>query len=232
MPRRVPAFPLIALLLSACNYPMDSAGTLNRVRGGEMRVGVAENPPWVIIDGDHVRGVEPSLIAEWAHSLNARIIWVRAAPEDLVEALHRREIDVMAAGLERTTPHRAKLAMTQPYVSTQWRIALPPGQTAPQEWEGWRVAVPPNRLALSALLREKQAEPVAVGADSNLVLPIAGYRFEVIRKGWPLADEVLQTQERALAVSQGENAFLLNLEHFLQKHSEDQIERMAAEAAP
>ena len=34
------------LLLAACDLPRDSDGTLDRVRGGTMRVGVVIDTPW------------------------------------------------------------------------------------------------------------------------------------------------------------------------------------------
>jgi hypothetical protein len=54
---------LSTVLLIGCDaLPRDSAGALNRVRGGELRVGVADHPPWVRFEGGRVAGLEPELI--------------------------------------------------------------------------------------------------------------------------------------------------------------------------
>jgi polar amino acid transport system substrate-binding protein len=115
---------LVAALLGACDaipIPQDSAGTLNRIRGGELRVGVADNPPWVHFDGGRVAGLEPELIEVWAKELGARVVWHRGAEAELAEALHRREVDVLAAGLDSKTPYQSKLGLTQPYIEVEDR---------------------------------------------------------------------------------------------------------------
>ncbi len=112
-----------ALLLSGCDaLPRDSVGTLRRVQsGGELRVGVADNPPWVRFDGERVRGIEPELIEGWAKTMGARVRFRRGAEAELVEALHRRELDVMAAGFDSKTPHAPRIGPTQPYVAVEDR---------------------------------------------------------------------------------------------------------------
>jgi polar amino acid transport system substrate-binding protein len=113
---------LTAALLAGCDaIPRDSAGALNRVRGGELRGGVADNPPWVRFEDGRVTGLEPELIEAWAKELGARVIWRRGAESELVEALHRREVDVLAAGLNSETPYKSKLGLTQPYVEVEDR---------------------------------------------------------------------------------------------------------------
>ncbi len=113
---------LSAVLLIGCDaIPRDSAGALNRVRGGELRVGVADNPPWVHFEDGRVVGLEPELIEAWATALGARVSWKPGAEAELIEALHRREVDVLAAGLDSKTPYKAELALTQPYVEVEDR---------------------------------------------------------------------------------------------------------------
>jgi len=45
---------------SACNLPRDADGTLNRVTGGPLRVGVIVHPPWVTDVNGQIGGVEAS----------------------------------------------------------------------------------------------------------------------------------------------------------------------------
>ena len=127
-----------ALLISCDAIPRDSAGALNRVRGGELRVGVADNPPWVSFEGGRVAGLEPELIEAWAKELGARVNWKPDAEAELVEALHRREVDVLAAGFDSKTPYKPELGLTQPYVEVEDRygskkkhvLAVTPGESA------------------------------------------------------------------------------------------------------
>jgi polar amino acid transport system substrate-binding protein len=131
---------IIALVGSACtSIPRDSGGALSRIRGGVLRAGVIEHPPWTAVD-DHnkVSGVEAQLIEHWASDLGARVEWRHADLDELVEALHHREIDVLAAGLHDATPYAPKLALTQPYAEVgdgrggQQRLvlAVTPGESA------------------------------------------------------------------------------------------------------
>jgi hypothetical protein len=107
--------------LPACDVvPRDAAGTYERARGGELRVGVVAAPPFVTVDGQ-IGGIEPALIARWGDRINARIVWRSGALDELAEALHRREIDVLTAGLDAQTPYKTKLALTQPYLETRDR---------------------------------------------------------------------------------------------------------------
>jgi ABC-type amino acid transport substrate-binding protein len=128
----------VILLISCDTIPRDSAKALNRVRGGELRVGVADDPPWVRFEGGRIAGLEPELIEAWAKELGARVNWRSGAEAELIEALHRREVDVMAAGLDSKTPYKAKLGLTQPYVEVQDQygskkkhvLAVTPGESA------------------------------------------------------------------------------------------------------
>ena len=130
---------LATLFLINCGVvPRDSAGTLDRVRGGELRVGVANHPPWVRVDGNQVTGIEPELIERWAQQLNAQVTWHPGAEADLVEALHRRELDVLAAGLQSASPYGPQVAFTRPYLEVEDRygatrkyvLAVIPGESA------------------------------------------------------------------------------------------------------
>lgn len=114
---------LLLLALAGCDLiPRDAAGALEEARGGELRVGVSPNPPWVITSDGRVAGLEPELIERWASEQDARVVWQHGSVDMLVEALHRREIDVLAAGLDASTPFKPRLALTQPYLETADRF--------------------------------------------------------------------------------------------------------------
>ncbi len=65
---------LTCLLVSACavgckDLPRDPEGTLNRVRGGRVRVGLVEHPPWVVRrSGGEPAGVEVELVKPTSHT--------------------------------------------------------------------------------------------------------------------------------------------------------------------
>jgi polar amino acid transport system substrate-binding protein len=121
--------------LSSCGLPRDSDHTLDRVRGGELRVGVAEHAPWVRMQDDRIDGVEPRLIEELARGLGARAAWRRGAESEILEALRRRELDIVAGGLTDDSPWKGQVAFTHPYFTDTVAgrahvLALPLGENA------------------------------------------------------------------------------------------------------
>ena len=109
------------LLLGGCDrFPRDSAGALERIeRDHVVRVGVVEHPPWVRLGAGAPAGIEPALVEGWAAERRARVEYRTGDLHALMEALHRREIDVLAAGLHDKTPYAAKAAISQPYVTVK-----------------------------------------------------------------------------------------------------------------
>jgi membrane-bound lytic murein transglycosylase MltF len=102
-------------VVSGCGLPRDADSTLDRVRGRELRVGVTEHPPWVDLSDDRVGGVEPALVRELASELSTRPSFRRGSESELLEALHRGELDLVAGGLEESSPWKGHVALTKPY---------------------------------------------------------------------------------------------------------------------
>ncbi len=130
---------LLALTCAACDIPRDPRGTLDRVRGGTMRVGVAEHAPWVILRGGRrgePAGTEPQLLGAFARELGARVAWTAGPEAELMDALERGDLDVVASGLTRSTAWGDRVALTRPYRTTrtvagrrrEHVMAVPPGE--------------------------------------------------------------------------------------------------------
>ena len=109
-----------ALALGACQYPRDPEGTLDRVRGGTLRVGISPSEPWVTLEENQPpAGVEVELIKEFARTVDAEVEWVKGSESDLMEALDGRQLDVVIAGLTRRSVWMHDAALTRPYLTTQ-----------------------------------------------------------------------------------------------------------------
>jgi ABC-type amino acid transport substrate-binding protein len=79
---------MAVLLLGGCDeFPRDPEGTLDRVRGGVMRVGISEAPPWMIVADGKIGGIEVELAQGFARELDARVEWVPGTEQKLLEAL-------------------------------------------------------------------------------------------------------------------------------------------------
>ena len=110
-----------AVALAGCSLsiPSDPDGTLERVTGGELRVGVSPSPPWTETDGPgDPEGTEVDLVEEFADGLGARVVWTEGGEADLVSALERGELDLVIAGFTDTTPWTSIGSMTQPYAES------------------------------------------------------------------------------------------------------------------
>lgn len=116
--RAVAVAALVVAALAGCGLaiPTDPEGTLDRVRGGELRVGATHAPPWVeVIPGRDPDGSEAELVTAFAADLDARVAWTIGSEEQLAGALERGELDVVIGGFTDTTPWVDRAAATVPY---------------------------------------------------------------------------------------------------------------------
>jgi hypothetical protein len=131
--------------------PRDPEGTLERVRGGELRAGAVLNPPFVALEDGRPAGADVELVESFAAALGARVTWSIAPGEDLVAALEEFRIDLVAGGFTRDDPRVKKLGISRAYAP---RVAPPasplPLPGAPREKEYVLVAPPgENRFLLT-----------------------------------------------------------------------------------
>lgn len=115
----------LTIVLSACaiQIPTDPDGTLDQVSGGHLRVGVTENPPWVVLpdtrrSDDAPTGTEPDLVEQFASSLDADVVWRTGSEAALVRALERGELDLVIGGFDDQTVWTQLAAMTLPYAES------------------------------------------------------------------------------------------------------------------
>lgn len=115
------AIAMAAMLLAGCtSIPADPDGTLERVRGGTLRVGVTENPPWVeLSDGGEPAGTEPELVAAFAEDLDAEVEWTGGSESRLAAALEAGELDLVIGGLLDDTPWVQVAEATRPYAELE-----------------------------------------------------------------------------------------------------------------
>jgi polar amino acid transport system substrate-binding protein len=123
---------VLAFLLTACDIPRDPEGTLERVTGSNMKVGIAEHPPWTFL-GDEPSGIEVELVEEFARELGAEILWVEGAESEILEQVELGRIDLAIAGLTADNPWASKASFIQPYFTAgpnEHVMAVPHGENA------------------------------------------------------------------------------------------------------
>lgn len=225
----VPALLLVPLCVAAaCGLPRDADGTLDRVHHGVMRVGMVVDTPWVT-DSAGAGGVEGRMIRELARELGARIEWVRGTQSDLLETLHHREVDAVVGGLTAASPWAKEVALTLPFYTDTVAVSPPPGSGALSTLEGITVGVHAGD-PIAGVIREKGGEPVQHAALDTV-------RSAIAAPTWTLdglhrtADRnmILAQNPHVIAVSPGENAWMMRVEKVLLRHR-DGVGRMLREA--
>jgi polar amino acid transport system substrate-binding protein len=235
MARFVP-LALVVVLLSGCEFPRDPEGTLDQVRGGVMRVGVSPAEPFVQpAPGGEPKGVEVELVTRFAETLDASVEWVEGSESDLMAALEGRQLDIVIAGLTRRSEWQRTAALTRPYLTTQVVIAAPDAQAAAELSEdlgGQRIAVEANSPEAAKLEQDTDAVVVPVDDLAAVDGPVAVPDYLLDDLGLVRTDAELDEHEHAMAVSMGENAFLVALERFLLDREDEAAEILEREGRP
>jgi polar amino acid transport system substrate-binding protein len=227
---------LAALALGGCRFPADVEGTLDRVEGATLRVGVTPADPFVVLaDGEEPQGVEPELVRRFAESLQADVDWIQGSESELMAALHGRQLDIVIAGLNRRSVWQKEVTLTRPYLNTQWVIAAPDERTAralSEDLEGHEVAVEANSGIAAKLAEDTDATVMPVDDLTQVDGPMAVEDYLLDDLGLVRTDVELDEHEHAMAVSMGENAFLVELERFLLDSAGDAEAILAREGKP
>lgn len=117
--RRARGVPLVVvvLCLAGCGVavPSDPQGTLEHVRGGELRVGASPSGDLVTVDGRGVDGTLAEVVEDLAHSLHARVVWTVGSEEDLVDELEAGDLDLAIGGMTDATPWTDRVGVTRAY---------------------------------------------------------------------------------------------------------------------
>jgi polar amino acid transport system substrate-binding protein len=221
----------LAVGLAACQYPRDVEGTLDRVEGGTLRVGVIEDTPWVDLSGPEPAGVEPELVEQFAELIDAEVEWVRGPESELVAAMRGFQLDVIVGGLTRAWPYMREVALTRPYVDTEVEIGVPPGTDLPDELGGVEIWVERNSDAAGLLKQEEEdAIPIAFDDLAEIDGPALLDTYEIDALGYNRTDYILRDDEHAWATPAGENAFLIEVEDFLLDRGEEAEDLLHREA--
>lgn len=225
---------LCLFILPGCDrYPQDPNDSLeNALQRDTLRIGVADSPPWVVIDADAPPGgAEGRLLAEFADELGVEVDWHRGGAQELLEALARYDLDIVAGGLSGANPWGAHVGFTLPYFTSRQVVGTPDPPLA--SLEGVVVTIHPLS-SLREPLEERGAEVRENPELRDASGVIAGERWEVLATGREWAMEDLGETNHVLAVPPGENALLMRLEEFLQANADSMrvIELLQQEDAP
>jgi polar amino acid transport system substrate-binding protein len=209
-----------ALLTAACAAPpRDPEGTLERVRGGVIRVGITENPPWTTLSGDQPDGVEVELVEQLAAELNADVEWFEGPEERLFGALKYGQLDLIIGGLAAQNPFAREAAFTYPYVTSRVVIAVPSSEVVPDNIAGLLVAVEEGTEEAGVLeetdARRVLVDDIAVATGARAIGDWLLDDFGLVDTGITLIET-----EHVMAVRLGENGWMVTIERFLLERPE------------
>jgi len=208
------AAPLALLVAASCGLPRDADGTLDRVRGGVIRVGVIADPPWTVDSAGTVSGIEGLLVGELARGLGARVQWSRRPAHELMAALHARELDLVIGGLTADLSWKREAAFTKPYYTDTVVVGADSGRPAPPDLQGVEVLVEAGS-AIAGDLRKQGATPRHVERLEGTRGLVAAPTWRLAALGRERTDLVLKESPHVLAAAPGENAFLMRVERLL-----------------
>jgi polar amino acid transport system substrate-binding protein len=197
---------LVVLALAGCQFPRDTEGTLDRVEGGVLRVGVSEREPWVSTAEGRPTGVEVDLIDGFAESIDAEVDFTTGSEEELIGALHEGGLDLVAGGMTKRSPWRKEASPTRPFAETELVLGLPPGGDPSAG-----VAVERGSEAMGLVDEPRPVEELSEARGR----PAAVEEWLLDDLGLRAADE-LREEKHVMFVRMGENAFQVELERYLE----------------
>ncbi|SCL26307.1 polar amino acid transport system substrate-binding protein [Micromonospora pallida] len=222
---------VLLLAVSGCRWPRDTGTTLDDVRGGVLRVGVSEAPPWTrVADDGMVTGAEARLVQRLADRLDARVEWYPGSESTLMAALKDRVLDLVVGGLDAKAPWTREASLTRPYVTMRTVVAVPDGVAAPAELAGQRVAATAGTAEIAAL-RGEDAVPVPVPeVTGREPLPVVVGQWRLAELGLRGSGHEVAKHDHVWAVPLGENGWQVEVERFLLALSHREVEDLLVDA--
>jgi polar amino acid transport system substrate-binding protein len=205
----------ILLVATACNtLPRDAEHTSDRARQGLVRVGLVENPPWVVRTAAEPAGAEVELVRRFAGRFGARPQWFWGGEQQHMQALRRFELDLVVGGFDDRTPWAKTVGFTRPYFEERVAIGVAPSAPWPTKLKHVTVSTEAGDET-AGYLRKKDAEPQRVGSLKGVSGPVAAPDWRLERLGFVPTNLALLTRKHIMATPPGENGWLRALGDFL-----------------
>lgn len=107
---------LVSGSLAGCDaYPNDPKHSLKEAREKKLRVGYMQAPPWINMEDGEVKGIEAEIMKGFAEKIGTEIEWIEGTEEELMSLLEAYELHMVAGGINRATPCKKHVGLTNPY---------------------------------------------------------------------------------------------------------------------
>jgi ABC-type amino acid transport substrate-binding protein len=126
---------VLAFGLGACDLPRDPNGTTEKVRDGELVVGIVEGSRYASLAGGTPVGEEVALVQAIARSFDAQLRWTAGTAAQIMTLLEQGRIDLAIGGIPVSGAWSSHFAPTAPVGSmplgdetTERVFAVPMGE--------------------------------------------------------------------------------------------------------
>lgn len=219
-----------ALVLAGCRYPVNIERPMADMHGGELNVGLSENPPWVINSDQGPAGLEVDIIRALAENMDATINWHWDSEGNLLAALSQYQLDLVIGGLTQDSNVSALAAPTKAYYQSRYSVGVPEGMSLPSNLEGVEVAVPVvNHIAHA--LEKQDAIPRPTSELGSHHEAAANPTWWLRAHDYQTGDWEIATDHHVMALPKGENAWMLAVQRHLNSYPdiEQNLQRLEAE---
>jgi polar amino acid transport system substrate-binding protein len=212
---------VVCLCAAGCgDLPRDPKETLSHVRGGSLRVGLVENPPWVIRTAGEPAGAEVELVREFARELSATPEWHCGGEQQHMEALEHYQLDLLVGGLTNDTPWSKYVGLTSPFFETRIVVGVPASAPFLKSVKGVQVAARSGD-AVAGYLESKGAVVLPVDDLSGAHGAVAAPEWQLEQMGLTRTEVELHAEKHVMAAPPGENGFIKRLDDFLYRRRAD-----------
>lgn len=94
---------ILLIILTGCNYPKDPENSFDEANNDSLKVGIVNNPPYVIIENGKVSGTEIEILKNFANSNELNISFKEGSESILVKKLKNYTIHIIAGGFDKKT---------------------------------------------------------------------------------------------------------------------------------
>jgi polar amino acid transport system substrate-binding protein len=212
---------LLFIITACADLPRDQKDTLKHIQHSQrLRVGLIENPPWVIRSGDEPAGVEVELIKRFASEIGAEPEWSWGGEEKLLSALEKFELDLVLGGFGDKTPWKTRIGMTSPFYAETFDVGVLPDVAWLSDLKDREIVIR-NDSRLAGYLREKGARPVAIEDLSEANgRPVAAPLWQLDKLQLSPTGNDFHTDRHIVATPPGENQFVKRLDEFFSAQRE------------
>lgn len=106
---------LLLLLFCRCDFPQDPHHSFEEAKRSGLKIGVAVNPPFSVLENGELKGTEIEILKNFAEGRNLDVSFTTATESELMEQLEKHELHLVIGGFNKKTIWNKKAGLSVPY---------------------------------------------------------------------------------------------------------------------